>query len=130
MARRREKSIRDPLSWWASTGKFYSKLGMMARDTYSVPPSSAGIEREFSISGRVITKQRNRLAPKTIQDIMQVKRWLARHGKFSNIVKNVEDLGIVDDSDDEDVNSGLKEWADRWERKQKLSDRARRLATM
>ena len=130
MARRREKGIQDPLPWWATSGKFYIKLGMMARDAYSVPPSSAGVEREFSISGRVITKQRNRLAPKTIQDIMQVKRWLARHGKFSKVVKNAEDLDTVDDSEDEDVNSGLKEWADRWERKQKLSDRARKIATM
>ena len=46
---------------------------------YAVSVSSDAVEREFSISGRVITKQRNRLSPQTIGDLMQVKRWITRN---------------------------------------------------
>ena len=55
------------------------KLSKMARDLLTVQATGAGIEREFSISGRVVTKQRNGLSPTTIRDLMQYKRWVARH---------------------------------------------------
>lgn len=52
----------------------YPNLSKMTRDVMAVPATGAGVDREFSISGRVITKQCNRLAPPTIRDIMQYKR--------------------------------------------------------
>ena len=62
----------------------------MARDVYAVPATGAGVEREFSISGRVITKQRNRLNPSTIRDVMQYKRWVARHGILADPMESLE----------------------------------------
>ena len=47
----------------------YSKLSKMARDVMAVPATGAGVEREFSISGRVVTKPRNRLSP-TVQQFV------------------------------------------------------------
>lgn len=58
---------------------------------------------------------------------MQVKRWLARHGKFSKLVNDPKESVIVEDSRDEEIDSRLKKWANQWERKHKLSDR---VATM
>lgn len=69
----RDPSIMDSLKWWKESHAFYPDLSKMARDMMAAPEIGAGVEREFSISGRVITKQRNRLAPYTIRDIMQYK---------------------------------------------------------
>ena len=80
MGLKRDPSVTDALSWWKGSQAMYPQLSKMARDILAVPATGAGVEREFSISGCVITKQRNRLAPSTIRDIMQYKRWLVRHG--------------------------------------------------
>jgi hypothetical protein len=76
--------------------------------------TGAGVEREFSISGRVVAKQRNRLALKMIRDIMQYKRWLVKHGVIpkdnrlawskpedEDVTENTEDEYIGDDEEDE-----------------------------
>ena len=43
------------------------------RDVLAVPATGAGVERESSISGRIVTKQRSRLSPTIIRDL-QYKR--------------------------------------------------------
>jgi hAT family C-terminal dimerisation region len=48
-----------------------------ARDVYAVPATGCGVEREFSMSGNIFNKLRNRLLGKTIADIMQYKHWVA-----------------------------------------------------
>src|SRR5579859_3334591 len=63
LATKRDKSVKDPLAWWFKSQSIFPKLSKMARDVYAVPATGAGVEREFSISGRVITKRRNRLSP-------------------------------------------------------------------
>src|SRR5579859_3845661 len=73
LATKRDKSVKDPLAWWFKSQSIFPKLSKMAHDVYAVPATGAGVEREFSISGRVITKQRNRLSPSTIRDLMQYK---------------------------------------------------------
>ena len=92
--------------------------------------------KEFSISGRVITKQRNWLNPSTIRDVMQYKRWVARHGIIAD---SVERLGMDETEDqnqedlledDENVNSKLVKWLKTWEKKEKLSQRVKRLVVM
>lgn len=45
---------------------------------FTVPAIGADFEREFSMSGRIITKHHNRLSPHIIRDLMQYKRWGAR----------------------------------------------------
>ena len=51
-----------------------TNTGMWYRDVAAVPASSAGVEREFSMAGDIVTKKRNRLSGKTISNIMQYKR--------------------------------------------------------
>src|SRR5437667_11579238 len=78
----------------------YPKLSKMARDVLAVPVTSAGIEREFSISGRVVTKQRNRLMPTTIRDLMQYKRWVAKH---EIVIPEEESLGVFSETEDDEM---------------------------
>ena len=53
----------------------------MARDYFAVPATGAGVEREFSKSGRVATSLRSRLSSKTITNIMLYKNYLEREHK-------------------------------------------------
>ena len=71
--RKHDKTITDTLGWWKNSQTMFPKLLKMARDVMSVPAAGVGVETEFSISGRVIRKQCNRLEPWTIQDLMQYK---------------------------------------------------------
>src|SRR5436190_24001290 len=92
--------------------------------------------KEFSISGRVITKQRNWLNPSTIRNVMQYKRWVTRHGIIADSVKSLDTDETEDQNqedqleDDENVNSELVEWLKTWEKKEKLSQRVKRLVVM
>jgi len=120
----------------------YPKLSKMACDVLAVPATGAGIEREFSISGRVVSKQRNRLSPTTIRDLMQYKRWVARHGI---VIPVEESLGIFnetehnemdydaesdffEDEDEEEENGDLAEWLKEWSKKEPVSEKIRRVA--
>lgn len=71
---------KDTLGWWKANSSSYSRLSIMARDTFAVPATGAGVEREFSKSGRVATATRGRLNASTVSDIMIFKNWLARGG--------------------------------------------------
>ena len=92
--------------------------------------------KEFSISGRVITKQRNWLNPSTIRDVMQYKRWVTRHGIITDPMESLETDETEDQNqevlleDDENINSELIEWLKAWEKKEKLSQRVKRLVVM
>ena len=117
---KREKSVVHPLAWWAKSQGMFPKLSKMVRDVYAVPPTGCGVEREFSISGRVVTKQRNRLCAKTIRDIMQYKRWVARNGVPIEMTQN----GGADPEEDGDLqaedNKEVIEWVKDWRMKQTL----------
>ena len=53
----------------------------MARDVFAVPATGAGVERQFSKSGRIATWARALLHPDTVRDIMMYKDYLSRTGK-------------------------------------------------
>lgn len=96
MGHRKQKGVKNPLLWWKSSQEMFPKLAQMARDTYAVPATGSGVEREFSISGNIVNNRRNRLSPKTISDIMQYKRWMARTGVVTKLLKNQEDASIME----------------------------------
>ena len=78
----------NELSWWAIEGKSFPILQAVARDWMAAPASSVPCEQLFSIAGNTVTKNRNRLAPKTTQSLMCLNSWW----KFQ---------GILDSSDQE-----------------------------
>jgi len=133
---KRDKPVKDPLQWWSKSQSIFPKLSKTARDMYAAPATGAGVEREFSISGRVITKQRNWLNPSTIRDVMQYKRWVTRHGIIADPMESLETDETEDQNqevlleDDENINSELVEWLKAWEKKEKLSQRVKRLVVM
>jgi len=83
----------------------------MARDVLAVPASGCVVKREFSISGRIVTWQRNRLNGSTIADSMLYKAALKRQGAA---LKN----STIDDNHDlqvpERIGEVLQEWQDKW----------------
>ena len=106
----RTKGVDNPLIWWKGVAGMYPQLSKMAKDTFAVPATGSGVEREFSISGALVSKSRNRLNPTTISDLMQYKRWLARTGtaaKFQQYRMNSQDLPL--ESEDLDTDSTVSE---------------------
>ncbi len=83
----------------------------MARDVLAVPASGCAVEREFSISRRIATWQRNRLNGSTIADSMLYKAALKRQGtalQYSIVDENHELLVP------ERIGKVLQEWQDKW----------------
>jgi hypothetical protein len=72
---------KDPLGWWKINAPSYPCLALMFRDTFAVPATGAGVEREFSKSGRVVTPTRARLNHTTVTETMLVKGMLVRQGQ-------------------------------------------------
>ena len=101
-------------SWWRWNEPNYRELALMFRDIGAVPPTGAGVEREFSKSGRVATWTRSRLNAGTISEIMLFKNFLARKGDAISEWDDagVPELGIAT----EIVEPGdvPKKWRKRW----------------
>jgi hypothetical protein len=110
------------LHWWAAYWKEYPRLGMMMRDACAVPPSGSGVERQFSIAGRVATWQRNQLSAQSICDIMFYKNHMDRIGvelEISNEAVCIDYETIieadVENSDEaEEAVRTIKDWRDMW----------------
>ena len=88
----------------------------MARDVLAVPATGCSIERQFSISGRIATWTRIRLATQTISNSMIYKSYLKwrteNTGDRKYVVKEILDDGLVVP---DNVESGVpKEWRDGW----------------
>jgi hypothetical protein len=93
---------RDPLGWWRTNAPSFPHLAMMFRDTFAVTATGAGVEREFSKSGRVASWTRARLNHTTITDTMLFKNMLTRHGEGLKAIAEAIDNGIEEEIDDED----------------------------
>jgi len=108
----------DVLEWWRLNYKMFPHLTQMARDVFAVPATGAGVERQFSKSGRIATWARALLHPDTVRDIMMYKDYLSRTGK--PLTHGRRGLEIYDDGDskdrDEDPEESAKtiEWEKEW----------------
>lgn len=106
-----DANIPSSLKWWRDNYKLFPELAKMARDVLAVPASGCAVEREFSISGRIATWQRNRLNGSTIADAMFYKGALKRQGVALRNSK-------VDDNQDLPVSERIgevpQEWQDKW----------------
>ena len=88
MSYKKQHGVKNPLDWWKTSEGMFPKMARMARDTYAVPATSSGVEREFSISGNIVNNRRNCLSPKAISDLMQYKRWLAKIGVMAKFLRD------------------------------------------
>jgi hypothetical protein len=71
---------KDPLGWWRLHASEYPRLAKMFRDTFAVPATGAGVEREFSKGRRVASWARAQLKHTTITETMLYKNQLVREG--------------------------------------------------
>ena len=86
------ENARSSLLWWAQNSSKYPRLALMMRDACAVPPSGSGVERQFSIAGRVATWQRNQLTPKSICEIMMYKNHMDCMGRELIISSEAVDI--------------------------------------
>ena len=77
-----KKVIEDPLRWWIDELHHhptrFPQLGKTALDLLSCPAMSAECERVFSRAKKLITDERSRLAPETIEANELQKDWLRK----------------------------------------------------
>lgn len=115
--------VKCALDYWRVNHRKYPHLAMMVRDVMAVPPSGSGVEREFSIAGRVATWQRNRLHSQTITAIMIYKNYLRRCRKELKLdVYRVvpAELGTEEDveqetpEEEEEAIKTIDEWRRDW----------------
>lgn len=70
--------VANPLGWWSRHQSEYPVLYRIALDLFSIPGMSAECERVFSQTKKMITDERNRLSPETVEADQLQKQWLMR----------------------------------------------------
>lgn len=60
----------DVMQWWENHSSEYPRLYRFAQKILSIPASSAASERVFSAAGNIITEKRNRIGPKTVNNLL------------------------------------------------------------
>ena len=128
------------LSYWKVKSVDSPHLGLIARDTFAVPATSAGVERMFSKSGRVALWSRARLQAATIRETMLYRDFLVRNGNSLNEERERERqerkekckkakrklrpgpvLNESEDEEGEDEDAVLIKWEMEWWRKEGAS---------
>ena len=62
----------NPVLWWASWGDDWPILSLLARRLLGLPPSAASAERNWSTQDFIISKRRNRLAPRRAEKLIYI----------------------------------------------------------
>ena len=63
----------NPLPFWKDHEQKFPCLSLLARRLFSIPVTSAAMERPFSAAGLAITERRSALDPYTVNDILFVR---------------------------------------------------------
>jgi hypothetical protein len=67
----------------------------------AIPATSASIERIFSLSNNIITKNRNRLLPDTVKQLILLKSWnLSSYSEL--ITKETEEIEEIEEEEGEE----------------------------
>ena len=75
----------NPLPFWKDNEQKFPCLSLLARRLFSIPVTSAAIERSFSAADLVITERGSSLDPDTVNDILFF-------GSIQNILKKQPDF--------------------------------------
>jgi hypothetical protein len=62
----------DPVRWWRSWGDEFPTLKKFALKLLSLPPSAASAERNWSTQDFIVSKRRNRLAPRRAEKLIYI----------------------------------------------------------
>lgn len=83
----------DLLGWWKAHEGTYPILSTMARDLLAIPVSTVPSEAAFSVSGRIVSKNRSSLLPETVEALMCLRDWFqAEEGLQDEDVLDIEKL--------------------------------------
>jgi hypothetical protein len=63
----------NPLPFWKDNENKFPCLSLIARRLFSIPVTSAAVERSFSAAGLAVTERRSSLDPSTVNDILLVR---------------------------------------------------------
>ena len=63
----------NPLPLWQFHQDKLPYAANLARHLYSIPATSAGVERQFSSTGVLVNERRSSLNPDTIEDVLFVR---------------------------------------------------------
>ncbi|RWS21102.1 zinc finger BED domain-containing protein 1-like protein, partial [Leptotrombidium deliense] len=97
-------SSNNPRSYWLRFMNIPTtrKLATVAARIFSIPSSSAGVERSFSIQGKIHSKDRNKLRPEKVQQLLAVQWYLkAERKEHDLVVEETEDIEFTDINVDE-----------------------------
>ena len=63
----------DLLQWWKLHSQEFPLLSFLVRVVFSIPAASSKSERVFSVAGRIVTPDRNRMAPEMVESLVMMK---------------------------------------------------------
>ncbi|CAF1264781.1 unnamed protein product [Rotaria sordida] len=63
----------NSLPFWRDHQNKFPGLALLARRLFSIPVTSAGVERQFSSAGLTISQRRSSLDPDTVNDVLFVR---------------------------------------------------------
>jgi hAT family C-terminal dimerisation region len=112
------EGVKDCLGWWKVNATRFPRLSRMAKDYLAVPPSGCAVEREFSVSGRIATWQRNRLSTDLVAASMIYRSELKRKGVLKAAKSNELDEVLIESDfmcEEEELNGIVPpEWSEDW----------------
>lgn len=65
--------VPNPLIFWHRHHEKFPYLAKLARRLYSIPATSACVERQFSAGGLLITERRSSLNPDTVENVLFIR---------------------------------------------------------
>ena len=63
----------DVLMFWKSNCEEFPHLSKVARQIHSIPATSAGVERQFSSAGLILTERRTSLDPEQLDNVLFIR---------------------------------------------------------
>ena len=66
----KDKTYSNPLLFWKEYQQLFPHLSKLACRIFSIPCSSAAVERTFSAAGQVVNQRRSNLDPSSLNDIL------------------------------------------------------------
>lgn len=75
----------NPLPFWQHYEEKLPNLAVLARRLFSIPATSANVERQFSAAGLLVNERRSSLSPETVEDVLFVRSVQKTLTKFPNL---------------------------------------------
>ena len=63
----------NPLLWWKKHKKHLPKLSILTQRIFSIPATSASVERQFSSAGIIFNDRRTRLSGENLENIILIR---------------------------------------------------------